>query len=451
MSETETYDDEISLRDLYLILLKGLPLIITISLLAGLAAFLISSFLPPSYQAESTTLVTPSPVQIQGAENLSFRPSQEVSFESYETLAKSRPVLEATVGAVPEAELRPQEFRGEISLLIGPQRPDQIVPMSVLHSVRNRDPELAARLADAWAKSTLEAVQTSLLASLDPVRGATREEITRLSEALAAVEARYENFQARDEGETLDKLLLGLTERITLSENRRDILERDLAAARSQLVLLLETDGVAEEPLSSQQLATLLEFRQARTPDPPEAPDETALPETTDAQESTSLAPLLELQALDTDLISLLNRVELRDLSVEIAGLEAEREQVLAQLQSYDAQAETLRSRTATLNLERGQLERELENARLAYNNVALLEPLIAYVTEVTPAKTRLLNEASVPATPVGPRRSLNTALALVIMGILTTLFVFLREAVRAPEPSPNQSRKYIATSASNQ
>ena len=339
MSDTEAYEDEVSLRDLYLILLKGLPLIITLSLLAGIAAFVVSSFLPPTYQAESTTLVTPSPVEIRGAENISFRSSQEVSFESYETLAQSRPVLEATVSAVPEADLRAQDFGGNVSLLIGPQRPDQIVPMSVLHSVTNRDPELAARLADAWAKNTLDAVQTSLLASLTPIRSATSEEITRLSQALSEVETRYERFQAQDEGQTLEELLAALTRRISDSEDRRDTLVRDLAAVRSQLSLLLETADASAENLSKEQLAALLEFRQARTPEP--SPSETQIEALELKAPEPSLAPLLELQ--DTDLVSLLNQIELRDLNLELASLEAEQAQVLAQLAAYDAQADDLR------------------------------------------------------------------------------------------------------------
>ena len=448
MSDAEQFEDEISLRDLYLILLKGLPLIVAVSLLAGIAAFIASSFLPPTYQAESTTLVTPSPVEIRGAENISFRTSQEVSFESYETLAKSRPVLNATVSAVPEADLLAQDFGGDVSLLLGPQRPDQIVPMSVLHSVRSREPELAAKLADAWARSTLGAVQTSLLASLDPVRSATSEEISRLSGALTEVEARYESFQVRDAGETLEELLSGLNERITRSQDRRDSLERELAAARSQFALLLETSPALTEALSDEQLAALLEFRQARSSaTAAETDDETDSETLATPEIASNLAPLLELQ--DVDLVTLLNRVELRDLGVELAGLEAEREQLLAQLEAYDAEAENLRSQIAALNLERGQLGRELENAQLAFNNVALLEPVIAYVTEVTPAKTRLLNEASVPVSPVGPRRTLNTALALVIAGMLATLFVFLREAVRAPEPSEG-GKKPKAVSVSN-
>jgi uncharacterized protein involved in exopolysaccharide biosynthesis len=58
---------------------------------------------------------------------------------------------------------------------------------------------------------------------------------------------------------------------------------------------------------------------------------------------------------------------------------------------------------------------------------------MIAYVSELSPTNTRILSSAdtSMPSEPVAPNRLLNTALAVVLVGLLTLVFVFLREAVR--------------------
>ena len=92
-SASERRDDEVSLRDLYLVLLRGLPFVLLLALVAGGVAYYLNAQRRPVYAAESTVLVTPPPIQIEGDENLSFSPINEVSFQTYETLARSQLVL----------------------------------------------------------------------------------------------------------------------------------------------------------------------------------------------------------------------------------------------------------------------------------------------------------------------------------------------------------------------
>lgn len=437
-------EDEISLRDLYLILRRGLPLIVVAALLVGGLAFVVSSRLPKVFEAQSTTLVTSPPVQLQAAQNLTFRPPNDVSFESYETLADSRPVREATLAAVPEAST--VDFTGNVTLLIGPQNPGQLSPLAVTHSVRDTDPVQAAALANAWAATTLDAVRTSLLASLDPVRAATIEEIEQRQTNIDEVEARLETFGRTDDGDTLKTLLQRLTDRIADSETRRDRLARDAAAAAARVELLSQetaTDGSSATPAVLAEILTL----QSPTATESDPAAETANPNLTssdapnddaatrDRERRSELATLLRLQpdTLTGDVVTLLNETDLRDAAVDLVGLRAEQSRIETQLASYRQQVETLLERIATLDLTRNRLTFELENARSAYQNVAALEPVITYVTTVTPSNARLLSEASVPSAPLSANRTLNTALGVVVAGLLATLFVFLREAVRPP------------------
>ena len=435
----ETYGDEISLRDLYLILKRGLPVILGVALAAALVTFLITSLLPPVFEAESTTLVTPSPIRVQGSENLTFSPNNEVSFEAYETLARSRAVLEEAAAGVPEAELGAGDLVGigSVRELLGPQRPDQVVPLSVTHVVKHEDPVLAAALADAWAQSTLQTVRNSLLASLNPVDATTEGEVARLQSALEETEARWRSFQERDEGDVLQARLEGLTEQLSMGEARVNELERSIAAARARREALLaqlqgslldENETLDERAITSPEILDGLRLFEA----------EERLNPSTYAQ----IAFLLERAALgdegtqrttEAQILSLLIRTDLQSLEVGLAGLEAERESLIGQLDSYEAQAKALRERIAALNQERSVLGRALENARNAYITINALQPTIAYVTELAPTNARILNDAAVPTEPVGPRRLLSTVLALVLGGMLALLFVFLREAVRAP------------------
>ena len=442
-SNEPPYDDEISLRDLYLILRRGLPVILGAAVVAGVLAFAVSSFLPDVYEAESTTLIAPQPVQIQGTQNLTFEPPNEVSFEAYETLANSRPVVEQALAEIPEAGLNPETFGGEVSLLLGPQNASQAAPLNVTHSVRNQDPELAAQLADAWALRTLEAVRASFLASLEPIRSATERQVEALDSSLETAEAEWETFQRTDRGETITALLASLAQQITRSEERRDRVARELADARARVALLSESETLPGEngagELSTAELADRLNLlRSEETQVPDDAQSESPSEQ---SQRLGQLESLLTLQPDETSLTGsvtgLLNRADLRSFTVDIAGLEAEQTRIAAQLEAYQTRLDELLAEAAQLTLQRSRLERTLTNAQEAYSDVALLEPIIGYVTTIAPANARLLNSASVPSTPAGPRTLLNAALAALLSALLATLFIFLREAVRAPVAPP--------------
>lgn len=116
-----------------------------------------------------------------------------------------------------------------------------------------------------------------------------------------------------------------------------------------------------------------------------------------------------------------------------LAGLKERREVLSTQLVSYEQNYTQIQQDLASLTKERTILELKLSNAEEAYQSIVVLQPMIEYVTEINPANARLLSQASVPSDSVSPRRLLNTALATVLAGLLTLLFVFLREAVRAP------------------
>ncbi len=397
---TEPYTDEISLRDLYLILKRGLPFIIGLALVAGLAAFVISSLLPKVYEAQSTTLVTPPPVRVSESGTLSFEPDVNISFESYETLALSQPVLEAAVEAVPEAGLTASGLRGAggVDRLLGPQ-PNPASPLSVTHAVRSTDPGFAAALANAWAERTLDTVRTSLLATLDPAENATNAELANLRARLEEAEGALETFDASDTSLVLTQDVTRLTEAISDAEGE-----------------LVPLPGVSDLPTTDLVNAPKLNLAQ-------EIAANEALLASLRAQSGAGQAGTGQ---------DLGEQIALREAL--LASLRSRRALLAQQVESYRRDFGAAQAELAALARERATLERNLNNARTAYQNVAALQPTIAYVAQLAPSGARLLSEAAVPAEPVGPRRGLNTALALVLGGVLGLLFVFLREAVSAKD-----------------
>ena len=414
-------NDEISLRELYLILKRGLPLVIVLAAVAGLLAFAVMSFRPNLYEAESTVLITPSPVQPQRPGSLTLSLPDISSFEVYQALANSRSVLDAAVSRVSQAGISADELRrqGRLVRLLGPQRPDQVAPLSVTHVVQHSDPELAVVLADAWAESALEAVRNVLLAGLSPVAVATSTELTRAAAALEAIEVRWRTFQGQDDGEQLTSLLSGTTLQLAEGEARLAELERQIAATEAKQALLRDRlsdlgpvtfDLLPQLAIAEAEQAGLSLLRAQLE----------ALPEAPDAQ-------------LYHQTIAILDLTEYQRTGLTLAASLAERDALLSQQQRLQAHAIELRQEMAALNEQRSRLERELSTARGAYSDAVAIQPIISYVTELAPTNARLLSQASLPSEPVGPRRLLTTVLAVVIAGMLAVVFVFLRQAVSPP------------------
>jgi uncharacterized protein involved in exopolysaccharide biosynthesis len=389
-------EDEISLRDVYLIFRRGLPLIFISSLAAGVLAFIISSFLPSVYEAETTVLISPPAVNVEGTPNLSFRPSSEVSFEAYETLAESRGVKGEAVQSV-DPDLSYSDMAGSVQELIGPQGAGQSAPLLVSHTVRDTDPERAAQLADAWANTTLTAVRNSLFANIEPINDVTVQALEPLRTELATARGALEAFEASDNSESLQATLNTLSQLI--------------ASARSGLV-------------------TTSQLSLAQTGEIPQGRSAINLESTLDSATQVNLAQ--EIAAQEAYIASLGATATAQDRA-DLAALQARQQALQEQLSSYEQEFQATRQTLASLERQRRELESALENAEEAYQSVLRLQPMIAYVSELSPTNARVLSSAtmSIPSEPVAPNRLLNTALATVIVGLLTLVFVFLREAIR--------------------
>ncbi len=531
--------DEVSLRDLFLVLLRGLPFILLLALVCGGVAYYLNAQRQAVFAAESTVLVTPPPIQTGDGENLSFSPINEVSFQIYETLARSQPVLRGAVESLSEVNLSPTQLLGLGTLrqLFGPRLVGDVAPLSVVHRVRNADPERAALLADAWAQSTLQAVRESLFSSLNPVDETTTREVARLQGDVEEVEARVQTFAARDNGALLEAELEGLTRQLIDGRERQGELAREIAAARARVQALQAQLGAARGVQSGEVQASEVQGRELRsgtalspallgvlnaqrtlsstedtmrarsgfTPSAQlartfsaalaesdtlsallagnetefvslarrlyseavrtledalareqrferrtareraqgtlelallgyasaqQAPGNPQAPNDPQSQNAQTQSP--QPQSAQTyDALTLLTQAELRREQVALQGMIAERASLGGEIASYTRSAATIQQRLATLEQRRSRLERELENVLASYATVAELQSSVSYLTELAPTNARILSQASVPTTPVGPRRTFNTVLAAILGGLVGTVLVFLRAAVR--------------------
>lgn len=430
--------DEISLRELYLVLRRGLPLIAGLTLLVGAAAFVASSLAPASYRASATVQLNPLPVRAQGTSNLGFEPRNDVSFETYRTIALSSNVLEQTLAEVPDLGLEPRELRERLTLvrLAGAERPDQLVPLTVSHQVDGADPDTTVALTNAWATAALGTARATFGNSLASAASATSAELNRLQQRVDEAEAAWQSFQERDSRDLLRTRVSGLGLRITTAEDRLAELGTELAASRARQELLRRQLGAtrpgpeeappaagadASDSAGGADAAALELLRQQEL-----------LPEEVAAQLEALLAE--QPTAAGGELITLIRQAELQHELYTSAGHLAEHDYLETQVERDSTQVERLRNRLALLEQEGSRLQQQLDNATDSYNDLLAIEPLLNYTRELIPTTARVLSSASLPLEPLGSRRLITTLLSMVVTAMTVTLFVFLREAVREPD-----------------
>ena len=245
------YEDEISLRDLYLIIKSGFWWIIGISLLAAAATFVFFTLRPDVYEAQSTTVITPSSISIANDVGVSFTPQTNVSFEAYRTLATSQPVFEAVIKEAYDSGYTEDDISlvaltngSNVKQLFGPaaNRPESAgqVPLSVNHTVKNSNAELAAFLANRWSEQSLETVKNALLSALNPVGNVTENQLADRKEAVENAEEVLREFNTTNNLTLLENQFITLTSKVANSENRLDEIQNTILVSESEASFLDE-------------------------------------------------------------------------------------------------------------------------------------------------------------------------------------------------------------------
>ena len=376
----ELRDDEVSLRELYLILRRGLPWILGAAVLAGALAFILTSRRAPIFETNSVVLLSDLPLADEPAANgEAAQPSGSwngaVPFEAYRELAKSQAVLEDAASRVAGATVSAAQLdaAGRLGDRTRLNRIGEDDPLVFAHIVSYPNPELAAALADAWAMSTLEAVRRLRSATLAEIEAATRTELAQTQDALQAAETQWRDFQAQHPNLLSAQRLEGLNNARTRGEAALQRLEREIAASSARL-------------------------------------------ETLRTQEATSPNP------------------DLRREEVTLSGLNAERESLQAQLRETQR---ALSQPPTALSARADELRRTVEEAEAALETLNAAQTRTAYLRELVPTTAQRLDHAAVPAAPLGTARTSQIIVAASVGALLALLVLFLRAAILPTPPYP--------------
>ena len=426
-------NDEISLRDLYLILRRSLTLIVAAALLAGVVAFVLSTILPQTYRSTTVVQVIPSPLGAQQVGGLDFNPRANLSYEAYRSIALDAAVLQQTLDILAERDLSLSDLKQRIDLsrISGPANPTQIASLTVEHTVRGEDPDRVMRTASAWSQASLDAVRTTITSSLTSMAETTAQALQLRQLAVDESEAAWQAFQARDNRDAIELQLVNVNARLAGNSARIDQLERQIAVSSAQQAFLgaqLEAAVPGTPTDVETQLATVVESGLI------------SLEAVTQLRVLLATQPNLA-QGLEQDLLLLLMRAEFQETTSRLVEHIAERDFILGELAALEAQAETLRSQRAELDRASTTLQRDLAASRQAFNSVADIAPVIDYASDLVSTSATLLSAPTIAPIVIGQGRVFNAVAAALLITVLVVLYIFLREAVRDREaearPSP--------------
>ncbi len=260
MSEPATNpEQEISLRDVYLILKRNTGIILLIpvvfAVLAALYAFFIAD---PVYKSEANLTIQTTAIQSRIETSIETTSVAAFTSDQIETVATSRPILDKLIEQIRTSDNAPTSWRVERfdagsldkNLKVKFPKPNARGTTDaslVTLEVSAPDARLAAEVANAWARETNTALnllpQERVKDSINTLQG----EVTRASTALSEAEKNYQTFteasnltlnqaevgSATNERASLDPLIAQAQQ--SLIQTRAELTQRnkDLAVAAS--------------------------------------------------------------------------------------------------------------------------------------------------------------------------------------------------------------------------
>jgi len=413
-------EEEINLRELIEVLIRGKVLIAILTTVAVLISGIFSFFIiSPTYQAKATLLISQPNVRVRDADSVFSVLLESVSqypimtMETLRAQVKNPEVLQAVLAMV--------NVKGEEMTLTGLEQKIsvQIIKDTRLLeiSVNDKDPIIAAEIAN--------------ILSQEVIRFVNDQNKHRMNQSVSFLEK-----QIQIEGEKLDEAVAEMKNFLSQSPGV-DELSKDIAAKLAQLTGFKTT--MVNKQLELEKLQASLSSAQKELEQTPQTltvkksviddPLLSGLIKDTEEMNTSSLSTIgLETEEINPVYVSLLqkissNNIAISQIETELIGLDREIESLTTHLEKLNAQYAEKRT-------QHEQLEQKVNTLRGTYKAFAgkYEEARIAASAEMGDNTVAIMASAQVPEKPIAPNKMLNLAIAGVL-GVMAGVFaVFFRE-----------------------
>jgi uncharacterized protein involved in exopolysaccharide biosynthesis len=412
-------EQETDLRAYIDILQRHWKWIAGLAVVAAILAFIVSSFLPPIYQATAVVLVTEPRYQMQFDPRFETAQGWKPAYQAFPVLAMSDGVLRSVVEShepSPEAGIEDWRLRALRGIAEASSEGD---PSLVLLRVQSRSAEDAAAIANAWADALVREGNEIYGGSESEV-AFFEQQVSQALESLDAADATLEDFAARNEASIVEAQLESQRQaQVDYLGNQRAIsyLVQDIRGLREQLSQ--KADGESLSPADA-LTALLLQinafssgvYGEEAAPPPPITLEITGADSLSDKSRDEQVAFLDEL----------------------VATLQAKSGQIDTRLSELQPEILTLQQRLQEVTAEEDRLTRAQEVASETYLTLVRKLDEARIAAEEQNGVLQVGSYAAVPEEPARPRKAFNAAVAGMLGLIAGVVLAFAYEFWRQTE-----------------
>lgn len=415
-------DDEIDLRQYLAVLWRKRYTIGAVSLAAIVAAGLFSFLSPPVYEAKAMVLVTKSSFQVgtppdPGSRAIGAVLASELRTETLVAFAQSATIMQRVGEKVSGGAARDRRLAGRLTALV--IRNTNLVELRA----RGSDPDRVAKIANQWA--AVVTAESEAVFSTEAQQSYAFFD-GRLNEAKGRLETEEEvlqKFSASSKLGVLQARLNAVTGQIAAYQSR--LTDLSVALQKSETELAQVETQIRRQPRT-------LTLSKSITTDP-------FLHQAASEAANRDFVELSKLKLKTEELNPVyINLDQARaNLSIQAAGLRAERAKVTEAIGQLNDELNQLRGQLAVQQLLQTRLVRSVDNARSVYEVLLTRREEARVASASQTGSAKLVAEAVVPDAPVAPRKMFNLTLGAVLGLMIGTILAFAMGHFSSPAPAP--------------
>jgi len=426
--------EEISLRDLIEILLKGKKVIAIITAIAIIAAGLISFLvLDPVYEAKTILMAsgvnakTQSQSGIQGIEELLDSMSQypQMSIEAYKEQINSPQILNQVIEELnlEKKGITREKLKNMIAL-------NTIKDTNLITiAVKNEEPMLAADIANTVAKKFTAHITEITKSQADKSSNYIKTQMEIEKENLDTVLLEYKNYLSQPKG------LLELQKEVNLKTDLITNYKNDLINAEiEEKKILASLDAVNKELENTSEKIVLRKT----------IVDDSALTQYIDNKSDNVEQNIFSLQLESEELNEVYTYLNSQksDYEIKLSETRAHKKALIEAIETTRNELETLQAELADKQHQDNIIKQKVEFAQSTYE--AFLnkyeETRILKSSDIGEASIIIASPALEPLIPVGPKKMMNMAIAAVLGLMIGVFIVFFAEYWKTSESEINKT-----------
>ncbi len=401
-------EEEIDLRPYIEALINQWYWLVGAGLVAAIVAFIISSLLPPTYEATALVAVTETRQRIVFDPRIQTQEEQQ-PLQAFPQLATSDELVRQlfTQLALPQSELASvQDLRKRLTAQSGSD------PSLIELTASFQDAETASHIANAWANIFVAWANEIYRNSNGEQLAFYENQLDVSATELALAEEALVTFQARNRSSIVQNRLLALNlvqEQYLADLRQTTFLLQDIASLQTQLALQTSPDVTWADQLTVLNLQ-LQAFG-------------------TQAVGENDRSSTLQLQvAPETTLTSASRREQLAYLDGLRTTLDGRLVALEDSLAALEPEILALQQEQQVLQAEFNRLQRNVTVAEETYTALARKVDEERITSQDQISSLRLASNSTVPDEPTAPRRLLITLVAGFLGGILMVMILLVRQ-----------------------